>query len=207
MKNHPTVGACMAQVVNEICLPEDLQPNLVSFNLRNKEYLTASRITSAINEVFPNSARALDKGSVEVAIPDAFQRNRIEFIAMVNQLRVRPYEPARVVINRRSGTIVMGQNVRISNVVFANENLVITTTENPVASQPAPFSDGQTVVLPRTQIQAFSESGRYNVLNSGITVHEFAAALNAMGVAPTDLINVFEAIHRQGGLHAELIFE
>ncbi len=206
-KNHNTVATCMAQVVKEICVPDKSPSTSIKLNLRNKDHLTASRITSAINNVFPGSAHAIDKGTVEIQVPVAFLNEQTAFIGNLLQLKVRPFTPARVVINQRSGTIVMGHNVRISKVVFANENLVITTAENPIASQPAPFSNGETVVLPRTELRAFSENGRFNVLNSNVTVGEFAAALNALGIAPTDLINIFQAIDRQGGLHAELIID
>ncbi|MEZ6095534.1 MAG: flagellar basal body P-ring protein FlgI [Pirellulaceae bacterium] len=206
-KNHPTAGQCMAQVVKEVCSPDLSQRTHIDLILRNKEYETAARIASAINFIFPETAKCIDKGSVSIQIPQNFRDHQVEFIAMINRLQVQPSEPARVVINRRSGTIVMGHNVRLSEVVFSNENLIITTAENPLVSQPAPFSNGQTAIVPRTQIQVFSEQGKYNALNSNVTVADFAAALNAMGVGTTDLINVLESIRSQGGLHAELIIE
>lgn len=206
-KNHDTVGKVAAQLEVEICSGEPFNGTNFRLLLKNKDYTTAYRIATEINKYFPRAARANDAGSVDVLIPRAFVQSPIDFLVMINNLRVEPDIPARVVINEKTGTIVVGKNVKLSSVVFAKDNLIITTTETPVASQPAPFSGGETVVLPRTQIQAVQEGGRYNTLAANATVGDLANALNMLGVTPQDLISVFQAIQAEGSLQATLIIE
>jgi flagellar P-ring protein precursor FlgI len=206
-KNHPTTGTCRAIVEKEVCFDAVLRSSHVKLNLRNKDYVTATRIASAINELFPRHARPLDMGTVEVLVPKSFTDAQTEFISMITSQSVVPNMPARVVINQKNGTIVIGANVRISRVIFANDNLIVTTNENPVVSQPNPFSGGTTEVVPRTQITAIEQGGDYNVLKESISVGEFAAALNALGVPPQDLISIFQTLESSGALHAELIIE
>ena len=133
--------------------------------------------------------------------------SKLDFVVMVNSLRVTPDIPARVVINQKSGTIVIGQNVRLSQVMFANDNLIITTSETPVISQPAPFSQGETVEASLTNVNATSTGGRFNIINQQTTVGDLAAALNSLGVSPQDLIGIFQSIQNSGALQATLIIE
>lgn len=206
-KNHPTTGTCRAIVEKEVCFDSVLNCSHVKLNLRNKDYVTATRIASAINDLFPRHARPIDMGTVEILVPKSFKEAQTEFISTVTSLSVVPNMPARVVINQKNGTIVIGANVRISRVIFANDNLIVTTNENPVVSQPNPLSNGTTEIVPRTQITAVEQGGKYNVLKESISVGEFAAALNALGVPPQDLISIFQTLESSGALHAELIIE
>lgn len=206
-KNHPTTGTCRAIVEKEVCFDSVLNCSHIKLNLRNKDYVTATRIASAVNELFPRHARPIDMGTVEILVPKSFKEAQTEFISTITSLSVVPNMPARVVINQKNGTIVIGANVRISKVIFANDNLIVTTNENPVVSQPAPFSGGTTEVVPRTQITAIEQGGKYNILKESISVGEFAAALNALGVPPQDLISIFQTLEASGALHAELIIE
>ncbi|MFM7118123.1 MAG: flagellar basal body P-ring protein FlgI [Planctomycetota bacterium] len=206
-KNHPTTGTCRAIVEKEVCFDSVLNSSHIKLNLRNKDYVTATRIASAVNELFPRHARPIDMGTVEILVPKTFKDAQTEFISTITSLSVVPNMPARVVINQKNGTIVIGSNVRISRVIFANDNLIVTTNENPVVSQPAPLSGGTTEVVPRTQITAIEQGGKYNMLKESISVGEFAAALNALGVPPQDLISIFQTLEASGALHAELIIE
>jgi flagellar P-ring protein precursor FlgI len=206
-KNHDTSGRVEAQMEVAICEGPAFNGNNIRLLLRNKDDTTAYRIASEINKYFRRAARANHSGSVDVTIPGSFADAKMDFLVMIKNLRVEPDIPARVVINEKTGTIVIGKNVKLSKVVFAKDNLIITTSESPVASQPAPQSRGQTVVLPRTQIQATEQGGRYNTLNDNITVGDLATALNMLGVTPQDLISVFQSIRAEGSLHAELIVQ
>ncbi len=206
-KNHPTVGRCTATVEREICFDRMPSRDVIRLILLNKEYSTAVRIANMISQFFPRSATALDSGTVEIAVPGTFRNRLPAFISMIGDLRVTPDARARVVINQKTGTVIMGQNVRISKVLFASENLVVTTSETPVTSQPAAYSRGQTVVVPRTQVDVFESGGTYNVVNEGVSVGQLATALNAMGVPPSDLIDLFMSLRAQGSLQAELIIE
>jgi flagellar P-ring protein precursor FlgI len=208
-KNHPTTASATATVEKTICpdLAGCCAHGVINLLLVNKEYETAARIAAAINMAFPDHASALDGGTVAVRVPPHLAHSLTDFIAMIGSLTIVPSIPARVVINQKTGTIVIGSRVRISRVVFANDNLIITTSETPAVSQPAPFSNGETTVVPRTRITAVEEGGRYNLLSEGIEVGEFAAALNAMGVSPQDLITIFQTIESSGALHARLEIE
>jgi flagellar P-ring protein FlgI len=206
-KNHDTVGKVQAQMEVEICNGPPFNGTNFRLLLRNKDYTTAYRIANEINKFFPQIARASDAGSVDVSIPQAFGQSPMDFLVMVNDLRIEPDIPARVVINEKTGTIIVGKNVRFSSFMFAKDNLVIATSESPVASQPAPFSDGATAVLPRTQIQAVEQGGRYNILPANATVGDLANMLNLLGVPPQDIISVFLALHQEGSLHGELVIE
>lgn len=205
--NHPTVGVCEAIIEREIPTHHLLRNGRLRLVLRNKEYSTATQITNALNSVFPRSSRAIDSGTVDIQIPRGFHNALPAFISMIGELRVQPDNRARVVINQKTGTIVMGQNVRISRVLFASENIAITTNETPVASQPAPLSNGETVVLPRTNVEIFQSGGSYNLWKDGITVGDLAYALNTLAVSPNSMINIFTTLRNQGALQAELVIE
>ncbi|MGB7346363.1 MAG: flagellar basal body P-ring protein FlgI [Pirellulaceae bacterium] len=206
-KNHPTVGVCEAIVEREINCNDIVQDGRIRLVLRNKAYSTATQIANALNGIFPNHARALDSGTLDVYVPRSFQEKLPAFISTIGDLRVRPDQPARVVINQKTGTIVMGHSVKISRVLFASENIVIATSETPVASQPNPLAGGQTAVLPRTAIDIVESGGTYNVWREGLNVGDLAAALNTLAVSPNSLINIFTSLRNQGALQAELVIE
>jgi flagellar P-ring protein precursor FlgI len=127
-------------------------------------------------------------------------------VNLVEQLRVTPDVKAKVVINDRTGTVVIGHNVRLSRVALAHANLAIVTGESPMVSQPAPFSEGQTTVVPRTQVEVTEENRAINVLEDAATVGDLVQALNALGVTPRDLSAIFQQLKAVGALHAELEF-
>lgn len=206
-KNHPTTAKAKAVVEKVVCADSHYDPSKLTLLLTNKDSLTATRIASSINSILPGHARSLDVGAVEVRVPEDYWNSRNDFISLIGSLTVVPNIPARVVINQKTGTIVIGHRVRLSRVVFANDNLIVTTSENPSVSQPNPFSGGNTTTVPRTEITAVEEGGRFNLLSEGIEVGEFAAALNGMGVTPQDLILLFQTLESSGALHAELVIE
>lgn len=206
-KNHDTTGKVSAQI--EVPIEEEPAFPGISYRLllTNKDYATAHRIAKEVNKYFPGHASALDQGTVNIYFPKQYLDAKFEFVVKINELRIVPDAPARVVINQKTGTIVVGQNVRLSRIMFANENLVITTNEAPVAAQPAPFSQGQTAILPRTELTASQTGGSYNILDQQTTVGELAGVLNRLGVSPRDMIGIFESIKASGALQAQLIIE
>jgi flagellar P-ring protein precursor FlgI len=206
-KNHDTSGKVEAQIEVEMSTEPAFPGNKFRLLLLNKDYATAHRIANEINRYFPGSAWAGDPSRVEVTFPPTMIQEKLAFVTKIGSLTVAPDEPARVVINQKTGTIVVGQNVKLSRVVFANENLVITTNETPIASQPAPFSQGQTAILPRTQLTATETGGTYNQLSHNSTVGDLANILNTLGVRPRDLINIFHDLRASGALQAQLILE
>ncbi len=184
-----------------------LQDKSISVVLRDPDFTTANRLVEAIHAHYPNAARAIDAAVVTIVPPKEFQSEDaiIRFVASIEELYVKPDSIARVIINERTGTIVAGENVRISTVAVAHGNLSITITEKPEVSQPGAFSSGQTAIVPRTEIQAEEEENKLNIIQEGVTIADVARALNILGVTPRDLISIFQAIKRAGALHAELV--
>jgi flagellar P-ring protein precursor FlgI len=177
--------------------------NAVRLGLRNPDLTTARRIAAAINKALGPIAKATDPRTVAL---DLTNRDPIEALASLEDLRVEPDSPAIVVIEEASGTIVMGANVRISTVAIAQGNLTIRVTETPEVSQPAPFSNGTTTVVPRTQVQVDDQHDRkLGILQGSVTLRDLVASLNALGVGPRDLISILQSIKAAGALQADLV--
>lgn len=204
-KNHDTTAKVDAMVEVAVSQGPAFPDAKFRLLLKNKDYATANNIAKKINEQFPNSAFARDQGSVDVFFPKRYLNSKIQFVVYVNALRVVPDIPARVVINQKTGTILIGQNVRISTTVVSHGNLIVTTNETPLVSQPAPLSDGQTIVVPQTQLTATETGGKFNVLQQQTTVGDLAAALNLLGASPHDVISIFRDIEAQGHIQGSLI--
>lgn len=185
----------------------------LTLGLQNPDFTTASRVADAINAAFgANTAVALDAASIQVAIPQGTALGLVQFIASLESLEVVPDNRAKVVIDERTGTVVMGENVRISTVAVAHENLNVEVLQRFAVSQPAPFGQGETVVVPETEITitdanaaALSAGGTVQVVPASISLNELVQALNAMGVTPRDLISILQAIKQAGALQAELV--
>ncbi|WP_119680937.1 flagellar basal body P-ring protein FlgI [Indioceanicola profundi] len=179
----------------------------VRLSLRSPDFSTATRIAQAVNTDLGGSvARATDPTTVEMTVPAAFQGNVAALVSRIETLQVRPDAPARVVVDEKSGTIVIGENVRISTVAVAQGNLTVRVEETPQVSQPSPFAEqGQTVVVPRTQITVDEESGnRLNIIQGGVSLQELVNGLNRLGAGPRDIIAILQAIKAAGALHADL---
>ncbi len=179
----------------------------VTLSLRNPDFTTARRVAQAINGlVKQNAARALDPGTVRVAVPARYQQDAVALLTDIEQLQVKSDQVARVVIDEHSGVIVMGENVRISTVAIAQGNLTIRITETPQVSQPNAFSEtGETVVVDRTDIEVDEGEGRQlGVLRPGVSLQELVNGLNSLGVGPRDMITILQAIKAAGALQAEV---
>jgi len=175
-------------------------------NLSQADFTTASRIAYAINDKFKSPVAATaDPGTVVLQIPAEYANRTVEFVASLETLEVKPDIPAKVVLNERTGTIVMGDNVRISTVAVSHGNLSLVIKETPQVSQPAPLSKtGETVVVPRTEMKVSEESRRLMVVPEGASIGDVIRALNLLGVTPRDLIGILQAIKAAGALQAEL---
>ncbi|MBT1071926.1 flagellar basal body P-ring protein FlgI [Pelotalea chapellei] len=206
-KNHPTAGRVPGGALVERELPNTLAgKSKLHLNLGQADFTTASRVAALINTTFGGgTAVTSDPGSVAIQIPDAYQNRMIDFISAVEVLDVRPDVIAKVVLNERTGTIVMGENVRISTVAVSHGNLSLLIRETPQVSQPAPLSKGgETKVVPRTELKVEEDSRRLSLLTEGATIGDVVRALNTLGVTPRDLIGILQAIKAAGGLQAEL---
>ncbi len=206
-KNFPTVGRVIGGALVERELQLDFnQRRDLTLSLHRPDFTTATRTTDAINAVFyDHIASAQDAGTIQVKVPMSYFGNIVELVAMIEKLEVRPDETARVVINERTGTVVMGENVRLSTIAIAHGNLSIVIKESPQVSQPAPFAQGgKTVVTPETDISVAEEARQLVVMPAGASIGDVVSALNALGVSPRDLIAIFQAIKAAGALQAEL---
>ncbi|AAR36439.1 flagellar basal body P-ring protein FlgI [Geobacter sulfurreducens] len=206
-KNHPTAGRIPNGALVERELPNVLADrSQLRLNLHQPDFTTATRIARAVNEQFKAGvASCNDPGSVVISLPDAYQGRVVEFVADMERLEVRPDNPAKVVLNERTGTIVIGENVRIDTVAVSHGNLTLLIKETPRVSQPQPLSrTGETVVVPRTGIKVSEESGGLAVLREGASIGDVVRALNALGVTPRDLIGILQAIKAAGAMQAEL---
>jgi flagellar P-ring protein precursor FlgI len=174
--------------------------------LRNPDFTTAKRIAAVINDFMgADTAEPTDPTTVGVQVPAKYAGNMMQLITEIEQLRVDPDQTARVVIDERSGIIVMGKDVRVSTVAVAQGNLTVTITEQPVVSQPQPFSDGETVVVPRTGLQVDTGAGnKLAMVKEGVTLKELVDGLNALGIGPRDLISILQAIKTAGALQADI---
>jgi flagellar P-ring protein precursor FlgI len=163
-------------------------------------------MADAINNVFTNSARALDAMSVQVHMPEGNQDNLVDFIARLEDVEMTPDVPARVIINERTGTIVATANIHISSCAVACGDITINITSTPVVSQPSPFSQGgKTVVTSQTTTEVTENKTSMVALPELPTVEKVAAALNSLGVTPRDMMAIFQAMKQAGALQADLI--
>lgn len=179
----------------------------IKVGLHNPDFTTARRMADAINAFLgTTSASASDPGTVQLDVPAGYGQSIVDLVTDIEQLRVEPDLPARVVIDEQTGVIVIGDGVRISQVAIAQGNLTISVVETPQVAQPAPFSEaGETVVVPRTQIEIDEdEDNQLAVFNGGVSLQELVNRLNSLGVGPRDMISILQAIKASGALQAEI---
>jgi flagellar P-ring protein precursor FlgI len=174
--------------------------------LRNPDFTTSNKVARAINDaVGPGTAYSLDAGSINVNAPQDLAQ-RVAFIAMLENLTVSPADPAaRVIINSRTGTVVIGQHVRVLPAAVAHGSLTVTITENKAVSQPAPLGQGQTAVTSQSDVQITQNNKRMFKLDMGVSLDEVVRAVNQVGAAPGDLVAILEALKKAGALRAELV--
>jgi flagellar P-ring protein precursor FlgI len=204
----PTTGRIASGAIVEREVEFDLASlDTVKVSLRNPDLTTARRIADAINDFAGLPvARSTDPATVNVQVPPTYRGDTVALLTDIEQLPIAVDQVARVVIDERSGVIVMGENVRISEVAIAQGNLTIRVTETPQVSQPGPFAEaGQTAVVPRTNIEVDEDDDRrLAVLPAGVTLQELVNGLNALGVGPRDMITILQAIKAAGALQAEI---
>lgn len=208
-KGVPTNGTISNGAIIEREIEFDLnRMQNVRLALRNPDLSTANNIAQAINaRVGPGTAIIADPGTVEVVIPESYTQDVASLLVDIEQMDVDTDQPARIIIDEASGTIVMGENVRIDTVAVAQGNLIVKVEESPQVSQPGAFApdSAETVVVPRTDITIDEESGnKMAVLERGATLRDLVTGLNALGVGPRDLITILQNIKAAGAMQAEI---
>jgi flagellar P-ring protein FlgI len=202
----PTVGriANGAIIEREIEFALNRLPN-VRLALRNADFTTAKRIGAAINDYLGvKTAEPIDPATVELSIPPEFKGNVVAFLTEIEQLQVEPDLPAKIVIDERSGIIVMGRDVRVATVAVAQGNLTVTISESPQVSQPNPLSRGRTVVTPNTRVGVSEDGRKLAVVKDGVSLQQLVDGLNGLGIGPRDLIGILQAIKAAGAIEADI---
>ncbi len=203
----PTAG----RIANGGLVERELEFKLASLTslrlaLRNPDLTTARRVALSINELIGMpTAEPLDPGTVRLDLPMNYDGNIVDLLTDIEQLIVEPDLAARIVIDENSGIIVMGQDVKVSMVAVAQGNLTVTIAETPQVSQPLPFADnGQTVVVPRSEVGVDEEGTKLAIVPETITLKQLVDGLNALGIGPRDMISILQAIKAAGALQAEI---
>ena len=177
--------------------------DIMRLTLRNPDFTTARRVADAINAKFPGCAQAQNPTIIATRAPPGM--DMITFMTNIENLMVEPDGPAKVVIDEVAGVIVMGDDVRISKVAIAQGNLTISVQENPAVSQPAPFSQGQTAVVPQSTVNVDEEKGKKLLtLGGSPSLKSLVGGLNALGVTPRDMISILQAVKAAGALQADI---
>ena len=205
--NHPTVGRVVNGGIVEIEAPSVSPSTSLRLQLRSPDFTTAARISEVINERFAGGvlASAENAALVVVKVPEEFSGRATSFVSEVERLEVEPDQTATVVINERTGTIVMGRSVRIAPVSIFHGDLAVEVRTQFSVSQPEPFSrGGQTVVVPETTVDVYEEKARTLTLEEGATVEELVRALMSIGSTPRDIISILQNIRAAGALEADI---
>ncbi|HEX7381206.1 MAG TPA: flagellar basal body P-ring protein FlgI, partial [Nevskiaceae bacterium] len=207
--NVPSSGSVPNGATVERALPNSLdQGATITLNLHQADFTTAARLAAGINSSLGiDAAQATDAVSVQVQAPTD-PNARIAFLSHIQQIDVTPGQgPARVVVNARTGTIVIGQDVRVSAAAVAHGSLTVAISESTAVSQPGPFSQGQTVTAPQSTITAEQQKPHMFVLPATVSLQELVNAINRIGATPGDLISILEALKTAGALHANLVVQ
>ena len=205
-QNIPTAGRIPGGAIVEREVPTDYTAGgQVALLLRQPDFTTAQRIADAINRTYGVVAYAVDAGRVEINLPGQYVQAPTAFLANMGGIEIEPDTPAKVAVNERNGTVVMGGNVRISAVGVAHGNLVVTVGDTATVVQPESLSGGTTVVTNRTDITAEEEGGSMIAMPATTTVRDMVRVLNSLGAKPRDIIEILQAISRAGALHGELV--
>ncbi|MFK7912682.1 MAG: flagellar basal body P-ring protein FlgI [Pseudomonadales bacterium] len=205
--NVPSVGRIPDGATVERAAPDGFnRSERVVLNLNRSDFTTARRVSEAINETFgPDVAEALDATSIAVRAPQ-LPGQRTAFVSVLEGLQVEPDQAiARIVLNSRTGTIVIGENVRVAPAAVTHGSLSVTISENLEVSQPNALAGGQTAVVPRSNIEVNEENSRMFYFAPGVALQDIVASVNEVGAAPADLMAILEALKQAGALHAELV--
>jgi flagellar P-ring protein precursor FlgI len=173
--------------------------------LRNPDFTTSKRIAAAINDFLGSpTAEPIDPATVQVTVPKQYTNNVVALLVEIEQLQIEPDLAAKIIIDERSGVIVMGRDVRVSMVAVSQGNLTVTISEAPQVSQPLPFARGRTVVTPRSRVGVVEDGKKLAVVQEGVSLQQLVDGLNALGIGPRDLITILQAVKAAGAIQADL---
>ncbi len=202
--NHPTVGRLPNGAIVERAAPSPVLGSQLRLHLQRADFATAARITGALNERFGKVAHADNSALITVQLPDSFRDKQTEFVAEMEGVTVEPDRVAKIVVNERTGTIIMGKQVRIAPVAIMQGNLTVEIQTTQEVSQPNPFSSGTTQVVPQVNVGVRQDAAKNVVLKEGATVEELVQTLTSVGSNPRDIISILQNLKSAGALEAEL---
>jgi flagellar P-ring protein precursor FlgI len=205
--NHPTVGRVPGGAIVERAAPSIALSGTLKMQLRQPDFTTAVRVSEIVNKKFPAAtplAKPENSALVSINVPPEFASRVTEFVAGIEALEVDVDRPARVIINERTGTIVMGKQVRVSPVAIMHGNLTVEIQTILQVTQPQPFAQGQSEVVPQTTTTSGEEKARNLVLKEGATVEQLVQALSSIGSTPRDIIAILQSLRAAGALEADL---
>ena len=205
-KNHPTTGRIPSGAMLEREAPTPEFAGFMDFVLRLPDYTTATRVAEAVNAKFGESVSlAIDAGTVRIALPPEGTMKTVEFFSQVEAITVEPDSIARVIIDEKTGTVVMGREVRVNPVALSHGSLTINVTTTTDVSQPPALSAGKTVASKQSNIAATEKEAKVYLMQPGESLSSLVDALNALGVSPRELVTIFQALKTSGALEADLV--
>ena len=204
-KNFPTVGMTPNGAIVERTVEDDLGRNgRLSLSLSNPDFTTATRMAAAINSQYGSVAQAVNPGRIDINIPAYYRGNVVGFVASIEELPVMPDKVAKIVVNERTGTIVMGGDVTVDEIAITQGGLSIRVQKSQNVNQPEPFSYGTTIVTRNTDVEVTEDKASTVVLPATANINDIVGALNAVGATPRDTISILQAMKASGAIHAEL---
>ncbi|MGD0231315.1 MAG: flagellar basal body P-ring protein FlgI [Syntrophorhabdales bacterium] len=204
-KNHPTVGRITSgAIVEQEIEYEALKGEVVTISLRRPDFTNVRKVVERINSLFEDCATARDGGTIALSVPVQLREDRVKFLSIIENLDIKPDNQAKIVVDEKTGTIVIGEDVRIATVAIAHGNISVQIKERKNVSQPQPFSRGRTVVTADTDLRVEEEKGQMYYMQEGASIKDLVDALNAIGVSTRDVIIILQTIKAAGALHAEL---
>jgi len=205
-KNHPTAGKVVnGAIIEKTVEMEFVKDNKVELLLNNPDFMTVSKITEAIN-LWSNAkiATALDAGAVSIDIPEQYKNNPVLLLAQLEKISVVPSNKAKLIINTRTGTIVIGDGVKLSRAAIAHGNLSVVISESNDVVQPNALGSGETAKVTNTSVGVSETGGKVMMLNEGVTINDVVKALNSIGATPRDIISIIQALKEAGALYADI---
>jgi len=205
--NNPTVGMISSGAIVEREIPNSFgRGDYITFNLFESDFTTAQRLADAVNQFLgPQMASAVDAASIKVRAPRDLSQ-RVAFLSAIENLEFNPAESAaKIIVNSRTGTIVVGQNVRLKSAAVTHGGMTVAIKENLNVSQPNALAGGQTVVVPNTEIEVTEKQGKMFKLEPGLTLDDLVRAVNEVGAAPSDLMAILQALKQAGAIEGQLI--
>ncbi|MEE9391434.1 MAG: flagellar basal body P-ring protein FlgI [Planctomycetota bacterium] len=206
--NHPTVGKIPggAMVEKGVAMKITDRRGYITLQLKNQDWKTAHNIQEGINRLFPAVAKAVDAGAVEIRLNESRRRDVTNFLAKIQDIRVVVHAVSKVVVDEKTGTILVGSNVRVSTVAIAQGKLSVTISETPLPVVAAPFTEGPAISsVPRSEVNIQEQGTALKVVEGGQSIARLTEALNAIGASPSQLISILQQMKSMGALHAELV--